>query len=588
MTSFWFKSACLFFLMVGLANAAPEEEAVSTFDWSAPQEVRIALWRYTVGSQAPGDPTPPTDWVVLDSLLNYPENGKTNYWLRHRLLITGQPDSLTFLALALANVPTAYQVYWDGTLVFTNGEVAEGETPESPGKYKTRVILSQQRTTPGQHILELRVSDLGAAGERFVGRVRFGRADQLWTRADALREQQIFHVGAFGLAAIFAFALFLGGGRNSAYLYFAIYSLAVVVNGLVNILTLFGDFPVNRFEYIRWFFHFIAPCAMFLLGVFIIKNFRIPHQRFHAVVLAVALIILEGLGGEEKLLWVVVYFALLLGYAIRKRRAGSILVSLGILVSSYLDLRFFLNEGTYGYSFGMMFMVFCVAMGISRQIRQQNRETERALLHSARLENELLKRNIQPHFLMNTLLSVVSWIRQDPDKAVALIQALAKEFRLINQISGEREIPLQREIELCRIHLDLMGYRHNASYTLELPQSPPEASIPPMVFHTLVENGLTHAYRSTEDGTFRLDWEISESEICYHLSNDGSRLKQLKVDSPETIEEGMGIRYVKARLEESYPGRWDLKYGMLGERWRVSIVLPKTTVLSENSFPQAG
>ncbi|MCB0294650.1 MAG: histidine kinase, partial [Calditrichaeota bacterium] len=154
----------------------------------------------------------------------------------------------------------------------------------------------------------------------------------------------------------------------------------------------------------------------------------------------------------------------------------------------------------YVYTAGIVFFIFCVMLSISRQIKQQNQQHEVAKLRSARLETELLKKHIQPHFLMNTLLSIISWIREDPPTAIKLIQSLAEEFRMINQISSQTEIPLSDEVALCRTHLTLMGYRQDVQYALEAQNLPGEEKIPPMIFHTLIENGLTHAYRSGENG----------------------------------------------------------------------------------------
>jgi hypothetical protein len=59
------------------------------------------------------------------------------------------------------------------------------------------------------------------------------------------------------------------------------------------------------------------------------------------------------------------------------------------------------------------------------------------------------------------------------------------------------------------------------------------------------------------------------------MRNDGSLLKQLEKDSQEVIVEGMGFKYIKTRLEESYPGSWNLTYGFIDGLWEVRIELKK-------------
>ncbi len=123
------------------------------------------------------------------------------------------------------------------------------------------------------------------------------------------------------------------------------------------------------------------------------------------------------------------------------------------------------------------------------------------------------------------------------------------------------------------MHLELMGYRMDAEYDFTERGICEDATIPPMIFHTLVENGLTHSYDVKENGHFWLACTRSESRIQYQLRNDGSLLEKFSSQSNSKIEEGMGLKYVRARLEESYPERWDLKYGLNNKHWEVTITI---------------
>jgi len=175
---------------------------------------------------------------------------------------------------------------------------------------------------------------------------------------------------------------------------------------------------------------------------------------------------------------------------------------------------------------------------------------------------------------MNTLSSIRSLYRDQPQKAERLLDATAKELRIISRISAEKEIPLLQEIELCRLHLDVMGYRFEAEYGLVTENIFEQERVPPLIFHTLIENGLTHALKAKEDGTFWFSCEMDHGMIRYRLLNDGSLLKEF-CQTHAAIEEGMGFKYVKARLEERYPGKWRIAYGMMGEKWQVVIEINK-------------
>jgi len=97
--------------------------------------------------------------------------------------------------------------------------------------------------------------------------------------------------------------------------------------------------------------------------------------------------------------------------------------------------------------------------------------------------------------------------------------------------------------------------------------------VPPMVFHTLIENAFTHSFKTREKGSIRLVCEKNEKQTAYCLSNNGSRLKEISQKSEDEIQEGMGIKYIKARLNESYLNAWSLDYTLDDEQWKVTIVI---------------
>jgi LytS/YehU family sensor histidine kinase len=185
------------------------------------------------------------------------------------------------------------------------------------------------------------------------------------------------------------------------------------------------------------------------------------------------------------------------------------------------------------------------------------------------LETDLLRKSIQPHFIINTLASIRSLIKRKPDDAEKLINALAAEYRLINKISSEKEIPISQEIELCESHLELMGYRLEAKYEFIKEKIDYSRKVPPLLFHTLIENGLTHAFIPKEDGKFWLTFHKANNFLEYKLFNNGSLLKE-DLNQNE-IEEGTGIKYIKTRLEERYPNKWQMNYGMKNNLWEVVI-----------------
>jgi len=96
-----------------------------------------------------------------------------------------------------------------------------------------------------------------------------------------------------------------------------------------------------------------------------------------------------------------------------------------------------------------------------------------------------------------------------------------------------------------------------------------------MVFHTLIENGLTHAFNPKENGEFHLSCAQNDKETIFNLQNNGSRINNFAGLDIEKIDEGLGLRYIKARLEESYPGKWNMSYGINDKVWEVKIIIQR-------------
>lgn len=205
---------------------------------------------------------------------------------------------------------------------------------------------------------------------------------------------------------------------------------------------------------------------------------------------------------------------------------------------------------------------------LSLRIKEQRLAYENSLVQSTRLRLELLKKNIQPHFLMNTLTSLIDWVEEAPDKGVLFIEALAKEFDLFNQIENKTLIPISQEIGLCRSHLEVMTYRKEIDYSWEEEGVDTNEKIPPGIFHTLLENGITHSLPLKDNSIqFKLIFKSNSDYKCYTFLTFATTVRQ----EASTKKEGTGIKYVKARLTESYQEQWEFTSEPVNHGWKNTI-----------------
>ena len=236
--------------------------------------------------------------------------------------------------------------------------------------------------------------------------------------------------------------------------------------------------------------------------------------------------------------------------AMWQKRKGSLEAFSGILACflslNYYDLTLFL--GFFG-------LVIFMLISLSVQLKEQKHAEGQALLRSGRLEIELLKKQLQPHFLMNTLTSIIGWIEVEPKTSVELIEALAKELDILLEIAPKKLIPLSQEIALCQSHMAVMRYRKNIIYALEVHLIDETALIPPAIFHTLLENGISHSETGQGSVSFYLTQEKNKASLRYTFVSKYKKVPAKSQDGSKKTE-GTGHRYIKARLEESFARRW--------------------------------
>jgi two-component system, sensor histidine kinase LadS len=259
------------------------------------------------------------------------------------------------------------------------------------------------------------------------------------------------------------------------------------------------------------------------------------------------------------------------------------LILYGLKVSGLLPSNFITEYGMLVGSVGEMCLLF-ISLGESIQAikleAQEKHQRQQAAVHAyqdeqiraMRLELELLKANIQPHFMLNSINAAIMWIKEDPSAAEKLLHALSRELKQLLTIVGEKVIPIDEEIRICRTHLEVMSLRHDKRFTLRLAGIKAGEKIPPMVFHTLVENGLTHGYAGKEAGVFVLSRSEDEGRVCFTLFNDG------KSGKTNIESNGLGLKYVRARLEEAYGRNWRLDSHPVEGGWLVTVAIEKAGI----------
>jgi two-component system LytT family sensor kinase len=224
--------------------------------------------------------------------------------------------------------------------------------------------------------------------------------------------------------------------------------------------------------------------------------------------------------------------------------------------------------------------------GVRIQIKLE--EQERLLLN-ARME--ALQNQINPHFLFNTLNSVSSLVRFDPDTARDLIIKLATILRrLLN--SSDAFVPLREELEFVDNYLDIEVVRFGRDRLRVIKELDPgtlDILIPSMLLQPLVENSIKHGLASkVEVGSIFLRSRLTDTQLIVEVEDDGVGMGAAHlIERPTGLGgTGIGLTNVAERLKVLYGDT--AKMTIDSREGKGTLVRLRLPVLdSEDSLPTA-
>ncbi|MFZ1050672.1 MAG: histidine kinase, partial [Candidatus Sulfotelmatobacter sp.] len=200
-------------------------------------------------------------------------------------------------------------------------------------------------------------------------------------------------------------------------------------------------------------------------------------------------------------------------------------------------------------------MAIGIELKIFNSVRIQIKleEQERLLLH-ARME--ALQNQINPHFLFNTLNSISSLVRFDPDTAREVISKLATILRrLLN--SADSFVPLREEVEFIDNYLDIEVVRFGKDKLRVVKELAPDSldvMVPSMLLQPLVENSIKHGLASkVEVGSIYLRSRLSDSGLVIEVEDDGVGMAATQMpEAGSTRGSGIGMANISERLQVLY------------------------------------
>jgi len=200
--------------------------------------------------------------------------------------------------------------------------------------------------------------------------------------------------------------------------------------------------------------------------------------------------------------------------------------------------------------------IILVGQGVGYFRRLNNEKIRVAQLSTQLSEAQLsaLKMQIHPHFLFNTLNSIVGLIQTDKDSAEIMTRKLSDFLRLTLKNSGEMTVSLEQEFSFIKTYLDIEKVRFQKRLTVEFcyDENILSAKVPNLTLQPLVENSIKHGIsRKKKDGRIKISAFRDGDFLVLEVLDNGDWSDKVH-NGMESEKSGVGLKNTAERLKQIY------------------------------------
>ncbi|GJL97784.1 MAG: hypothetical protein DHS20C06_16010 [Hyphobacterium sp.] len=508
----------------------------------------------------------PGAWQPMDVFESDPQGV---FWIRQQIYIS--PGNGWLLdRVIIVEAHAAYQVFWDGRMIGQSGRVGETAQEESPGFARAVFGVPPAFMTDGSHTLAIRASSMNREpGQSYFLTVEFADAGTL-IRSE--RRRNALAGAAAGLSlllmVLFAYIAAIRPVQRGRFLLAAGISAAALAIVVLELATQAFAFSYPLTHWLERLA--VLPAVLLYLGMPLFVALRFELQRvllwpgLAGVGLLASLLAGQVAATDADMIAfaVLCLLGMVMGLTLFRAARRNAMVIFGAfaicLVAIFLDRQ---NLSLFLVAIALLFSAELVFDLVYQEIRMA-----RLSAKASRLQVEVLSRHIQPHFIMNSLTTVMELYETRQDEAVGFIEDLAAEFRQFARMADHTLVTLDQELELCRAHAGLMSRRMGKDLRLLTDVTDMRAMLPPGVIHTLLDNALTHNSYDAPEVVFRLAQKTDATGTVYVFTAPlGARTRHTAVSS------GTGTRYMNSRLNEAFGHQWSMVAGPEEDNWVTRI-----------------
>lgn len=218
----------------------------------------------------------------------------------------------------------------------------------------------------------------------------------------------------------------------------------------------------------------------------------------------------------------------------------------------------------------LLFTIFPALWRLIMQLLKVNRQNEIIRQQQTQVELDLLKSQINPHFLFNVLNSIYSLSLKKSDKTPAVVLQLSEILRYMLYETGQSFVSLEKEINVLSDYLQLEKIRISNSSHIQLATDIDNHpyKIAPAILITFAENAIKHGIDSMAGNAYLHITIKAEQGVLYFSCRNNYKKR-----SGQEMKGGIGIANVKKRLGLLYPGKHELDIEEDNDIFSISLTI---------------
>lgn len=503
----------------------------------------------------------------------------------------------TSYALKVPDVSSSYRLYINGKLISENGHVGTSIKQEVP-QWKPRTVV----IFPTKDELELivHVSNFHHIRGGMWESILLGSQENILKNREINLARSFFIFGILFLIGIHHFELFLLMKDNRKNLYLSLLSFSCAVREIftrevaAHLIIQNISFSVNaKIEYLS--------CIFISVSIYILLN-TLYSKEFSKKVLNIVLVI-GGLYAIIILTTPLKIFSIFLNYyiifaliiaiysiyaliiALKNHRQEVKIVFMGIIILTLSSINdtLYINRYITSYFTAHMFPIAIVIFMLCQMhiltvniVNAFNDAKNAVKMHTA-----FLQAQIAPHFLYNSLSTIIYLIDKSPKKAKELLLAFSDYLRgkfIFKAYDNNQLITLEKELDIIKAYITLQNARFedNIDIIYNIDDACLQCNLPPLLLQPIAENSIKHADTSKKI-IVEISAALDKQYLLLKVKDNGTGISRNQIYNilhSETGNKGVGLINTNQRLLMFYNQGLEIK-SKLNHGTTVTIKIPR-------------